>query len=90
MYEEKILGAEEKILELEQSIFQELLNELQEYISPLQANGQAIATLDCLCSFSILAIANQYRKPLIHDGEELILKESRHPVIEKKIGRAHV
>lgn len=85
VYEEKILGAEDKILELEQQIFNELLGELQDYISPLQANGQAIATLDCLCSFAIMAIANQYRKPEIHEGEELMLKDSRHPVIEKNL-----
>jgi DNA mismatch repair protein MutS len=85
VYEEKILGAEEKIIALEQHLFQELLNELQEYIPALQANAHAIASLDCLCSFAIMAIANHYRKPIIHEGHELILKESRHPVIEKNL-----
>lgn len=84
-YEEKILGAEDRIAVLEQEIFQELLNELQDYISPLQANGHAMATLDCLCCFARNAIAFNYRKPEMHEGDELELKESRHPVIERNL-----
>lgn len=84
-YEEKILGAEDRILALEQEIFQELLNELQDYIAPLQANGHAMATLDCLCCFAGNALSYQYRKPEIHEGNELELKESRHPVIERNL-----
>jgi len=85
VYEEKILGAEDKILEWEQKIFNDLLNELQDYLNPLQANGHAMATLDCLCCFASNAMAYRYKKPEIHEGDELEIKESRHPVIERNL-----
>jgi len=84
-YEEKILGAEDKIILIEQQLFSDLLHELQDYISPLQVNANVIATLDCLIGFSILAIQQKYIEPEIHDGNELSIKDSRHPVIEQHL-----
>ncbi len=84
-YEEKIIGAESKILDIEQEIFQSLLNELQDYISPMQVNGHVMAVLDCLACFAQNAIQFQYKKPTLHDGDELSLTESRHPVIERNL-----
>ncbi len=84
-YEEKIIGAESKILDIEQEIFQSLLNELQDYISPMQVNGHVMAVLDCLACFAQNAIQFQYKKPTLHDGDELRLTESRHPVIERNL-----
>ncbi|MEO6405140.1 MAG: DNA mismatch repair protein MutS [Ferruginibacter sp.] len=84
-YEEKIVGAEDKILQIEQQLFQELLNELQDYISPMQVNGHVMAVLDCLACFANNALQSNYKKPQLHDGDELILKDSRHPVIEKNL-----
>ena len=51
-YEEKITGAEEKILQIEMQLFEELLNELLDYLAPMQINGNVMAILDCLCCFA--------------------------------------
>jgi DNA mismatch repair protein MutS len=85
VYEEKILGAEDKIIQIEQQIFNDLLNELQDYIAPLQINGHVMANLDCIIGFATNASLYGYRKPEIHEGDELILTESRHPVIERNL-----
>ncbi len=92
VYEEKIMGAEEKIISIEQTIFQELLNELQDYIAPMQVNGHVMAVLDCLSCFANNAIQFNYKKPALHDGKELELKDSRHPVIERNlpIGESYI
>lgn len=84
-YEEKITGAEEKILALESDIFDKLLNELQDFIAPIQVNGNALAIIDCLLCFAGNALQYQYKKPVMHEGLELELKESRHPVIERQL-----
>ncbi|MEO6932434.1 MAG: DNA mismatch repair protein MutS, partial [Chitinophagaceae bacterium] len=84
-YEEKITGAEEKILSLEISIYEGLLTELQDYLAPIQTNGSILAILDCLLCFASNAIRYNYRKPHLHDGEEMILTQARHPVIERNL-----
>ena len=92
VYEEKIIGAEDKIIEIEQRLFQELLNELQDYIAPMQVNGNVLATLDCLCCFANNALHFNYKKPVLHLGNELQLTGSRHPVIERNLppGEAYI
>ncbi|MBO9572127.1 MAG: DNA mismatch repair protein MutS [Chitinophagaceae bacterium] len=84
-YEEKIIGAEEKIIAIEMMIYDKLLLELQDYISPMQVNGNILAILDCIIAFANNAVLYNYHKPQIYDGQELILKESRHPVIERNL-----
>jgi DNA mismatch repair protein MutS len=91
-YEEKITGAEEKILQLELELYEKLLNELFDYLAPVQANGNIVAILDCLCCFAHNATHYRYKKPLLHEGDEWIVKEGRHPVIEKNLppGEAYI
>jgi DNA mismatch repair protein MutS len=84
-YEEKITGAEEKILQIEFQLFEKLLNELQDYIAPMQVNGHVMAVLDCLCCFANNALQFNYRRPEVHDENALELKQSRHPVIERNL-----
>lgn len=84
-YEEKIVGAEEKILNIEQQLFEKLLNELQDYIAPMQVNGHVMAILDCMSCFAGNALHFNYKKPMVHDGLVMDVKESRHPVIERNL-----
>jgi len=90
--EEKILGAEESILSIEQKIFGELVFAVSDYIKPIQQNALIIAQLDCLLSFSKLALENNYCRPQINEGTSIDIKEGRHPVIEKqlKIGDVYI
>lgn len=85
VYEEKITGAEEKILAIELDLFDKLLLALQDYIAPIQVNGNVLATLDCFICFSENALQYNYKKPVLHEGFELLLKDSRHPVIERNL-----
>lgn len=84
-YETKILGAEEKIHKIETELFEQLVNWIATYIKPVQMNANLIAQLDCLCSFTQLAIENNYVCPEIDESFELEIKEGRHPVIEKQL-----
>ena len=84
-YETKILGAESKIAELEHKIFNELLSELNGFIQPIQLNASIISQIDCLLAFANLAFENNYTQPEVTDGHELIIKDGRHPVIEKRL-----
>ena len=84
-YETKILGAEEKIHKIEVELFEQLVAWIATYIKPVQMNASLIAQLDCLCSFTQLAIENQYVCPDLDESFELDIKNGRHPVIEKQL-----
>ncbi|GAB7255764.1 DNA mismatch repair protein MutS [Polaribacter sp. OB-PA-B3] len=84
-YETKILGAEEKIAKLEQDIFSKLLQYIIQYVQIVQENAQIIAKIDCLLSFSVLAIDNNYVRPIMDESTDLEIKNGRHPVIEKQL-----
>jgi DNA mismatch repair protein MutS len=84
-YETKILGAEEKIQKIESELFEQLVAWIATYIKPVQLNANLVAQLDCLCSFTQLAIENRYVCPELDDTFELEIKNGRHPVIEKQL-----
>ncbi len=84
-YEEKILGAEEKILALESRLFEALVRDLADYVAPVQLNASLIARLDCLTSFAVLALSNNYVRPQLNDSNCINITEGRHPVIEKQL-----
>jgi DNA mismatch repair protein MutS len=84
-YEETITGAEEKILSIELELYDKLLTELQDYIAPVQVNGNVLATLDCLLCFANNAVQYNYKQPEVDEGLILELKQSRHPVIERNL-----
>jgi len=84
-YETKILGAEEKIHKIESELFEQLIAWIATYIKPVQMNANLVAQLDCLCSFTQLAVENKYVCPVIDETFELEIKNGRHPVIEKQL-----
>ncbi|WP_185859177.1 DNA mismatch repair protein MutS [Blattabacterium cuenoti] len=83
-YESKILNAEQKIFSLEKEIFNNLIDQILEKIKHLQKNAKIIAKLDVLCSFSNLALENNYVKPKINHSLKICIKKGRHPVIERQ------
>jgi DNA mismatch repair protein MutS len=84
-YETKILGAEEKIYKIEVELFEQLVAWIATYIKPVQLNANLVAQLDCLTSFTQLAIENKYVCPDLDESFELDIKNGRHPVIEKQL-----
>jgi DNA mismatch repair protein MutS len=84
-YEEKILHAEEKIIAIEQKLYTELVSEAAGYVQEIQQNARILAQLDCLSSFAVSAQENNYTKPSVNDSTHLIIKDGRHPVIEKHL-----
>ena len=79
-----ILNAEEKIIELEYDLFCNIRDEVKTYIPKLQETAKIISEIDVLQSFATIAETNNYVRPEITENE-IYIKESRHPVVEKVI-----
>ncbi|MGB7220259.1 MAG: DNA mismatch repair protein MutS, partial [Vicinamibacterales bacterium] len=87
-YEEKVLGADERILERELEIFGELGSKVATEAARIQATSRAVATLDVLAALAETASVGNYVKPHIHDGDELVAFDARHPVVERRTAEA--
>ncbi|MFN0035469.1 MAG: MutS-related protein, partial [Saprospiraceae bacterium] len=61
------------------------VEEIGNYIQPIQHNAQLVARLDCLLSFAKLAQKNHYARPELDDSTVLDIREGRHPVIETQL-----
>ncbi len=83
-YEEKILGADERILARELEIFERLRTAVAVEAPRIQTTARALASLDVLGALAEAAAVNNYIKPHIHDGDELVVLEARHPVVERR------
>nr|MDQ3745060.1 DNA mismatch repair protein MutS [Acidobacteriota bacterium] len=86
-WEQKVLGAEGRILEIETRLFGEVRSQVARETRRLQATARALSLLDSLASLAEVAARRRYRRPVLHDGDELEIKAGRHPVIEA-IGEA--
>ena len=84
-----ILNAEEKIVELEYQLFTEIRNEVKKYIPKLQEIAKTISEIDVLTSFATISEENNYVRPVLTE-DEIYIKDSRHPVVEKVINKEFV
>jgi DNA mismatch repair protein MutS len=86
-YEAKVLGAEERILELERELFHGLREEVARATRRLQATARALAHLDVVAALAETAVRRHYRRPVVTEGDELLIRAGRHPVVEVQLGR---
>jgi DNA mismatch repair protein MutS len=89
-YEEKVLGADERILERELAIFEGLRARAGAEAPRIQDTARALATLDTLAALAETATLCNYTKPHVHDGDEMLVTDGRHPVVERHTGDAFV
>src|SRR5262249_26480107 len=82
-YEEKVLGADERILERELEIFEALRKSVAAESPRIQDTARALATLDVLASLAETATIANFTKPHVHDGDDLVAVDARHPVVER-------
>jgi DNA mismatch repair protein MutS len=82
-FETKVLGAEEAICQLEYRIFEEIRKRVAEETPRLQKTASSIATIDILSSMAEIADRYRYVKPVMDEGEKIIIHDGRHPVLER-------
>ncbi|WP_302826719.1 DNA mismatch repair protein MutS, partial [Anaerofustis stercorihominis] len=84
--EVKLLSVEEKLKEKEYKIYLDVKNRILENIKRIQVTAKMIAVIDAVISLAIVAKKNHYVKPTITENGSIIIKEGRHPVVEKITG----
>ena len=83
--ESKILGAQDRIVKLEYDLFVEIRGKVAAELNRIQSTAKSVAALDALCSFAEVAVKNNYVCPEMTASDEIIIKDGRHPVVEKMV-----
>ena len=86
--EGKILGAKEKVIQLEYEVFDDIRKKVANELIRIENTSKAISILDVLCSFSEVSTKNKYSRPDINLEGKIIIKDGRHPVVEKLLNGA--
>lgn len=86
--EGRILGAKDKAIALEYSIFDNIRKQVASELERVQKTASAIAQLDVLNSLANVAADNRYIRPDVNLKDRIILKDSRHPVVEQLLNGA--
>jgi DNA mismatch repair protein MutS len=89
-YEVRVLGADERILERELEIFEDLRRRVAAEAPRIQDTARALATLDVLAALAETAAIANYTKPHLHEGDEMVVADGRHPVVERFTSDAFV
>ena len=85
--EEKILGAEDKLIALEYDLFVSIRDRVEKEIQRLKDTAKIIGSLDVISTLALVAYENNYVKPSINENGIIDIKDGRHPVVEKVIGK---
>lgn len=84
-FEEKVTGAQDKRLELEYRLFAAIRATVAEESSRILHTAGRLAKIDFFCCLAEGAQRYRYTKPAITAGEAIIIREGRHPVIERAL-----
>lgn len=81
--EERILSASERILSLEAELFEKVRRSVDEASDRLKNVCDIISVTDALVSLAEVAAKYNYTMPEISTTGEMIIKDGRHPVVER-------
>ena len=83
--ESKILTSRELCLQIETKKLEELRLMILSYGGKIRVLCRSLAELDIFCSGASLAKKNRWVRPEITEGKDFVIKNGRHPVVEKSL-----
>ena len=82
-HEDDVLSARFKSSELEYKLFTDFREYSKEFVSKIREIADAIAKCDVYTGLAETAVENNFCKPIIDNSDDFIIKNGRHPVLEK-------
>lgn len=84
--ETRILTAKDDLNNLEYEIFTQLRATVAEQTGEIRSIAKAVAAVDVLSGLAEIAVYQNYCRPEIAEGREIIIVDGRHPVVEQSLG----
>lgn len=80
-----ILGAQEKLAGIEYELFKNICDLISAESKRIRRTARIISLLDVLLCFADVAEKNRYCEPKVTQNDGIIIKNGRHPVVEKTL-----
>ena len=84
-YESLILNAQDRISELEGALFRQVCQQVAGHAEPILRTARAIANIDAFASLAEVASRYGYVRPMLDEGDEVLIRQGRHPVVERML-----
>lgn len=88
--EKKVLSAQTRRNEMEAELFDGLRREVLRLGSRISALAGTCAELDAITALAWLSLERNYVRPEFQSDQSLLLRASRHPVVEQSVGKNFV
>jgi DNA mismatch repair protein MutS len=86
----EIQSSRTTIDQCEQEIFNQIKKNVSESVGSLRKTAQAVAHLDALLGFAIIAYERGYIRPTIHEKNDIIIQQGKHPVVARLADHAFI
>ena len=88
--EKTILSAQERSFSMEYDAFVRVREEVAKHGEPIRDIARAMAAIDVLNSYAETAVSSRYSRPEVNDSDTIIVKNGRHPVVERALRESFV
>lgn len=88
--EERILHAKERALERQLALLDSLRSRIATELENIQNISEAVAELDVICSFTLIADRYGYVRPTLNQEGIISIENGRHPVVERTIEEEYI
>jgi len=87
-HEYKVLHAQEQQQEMEQALLRRVCAQVAAHGRRILETAQAVAEIDVACGLADVASGGGYTRPVVDEGDEIIIRDGRHPVVERMLPEA--
>ncbi|MFQ5879921.1 MAG: DNA mismatch repair protein MutS, partial [Dehalococcoidia bacterium] len=84
-YEFRVLHAQERQQELERALLRQVCAQVAAHGPRILETAAAVALVDVYCALAEVAARYGYVRPTIDEGNEIVIRDGRHPVVERML-----
>ncbi len=82
-YESQVLNARERLAETEELVYRRVCGQVAESARVIARTASAIAHVDVFAGLAQAAVDNDYVRPVLDEGDVILIRDGRHPVVER-------
>jgi DNA mismatch repair protein MutS len=88
--EHEIAQARTEIVTVEAALFETIKQAVTAYVAALRKTAYALAHTDALLGFALRAYEQGYVRPVLTTHRDIIIKQGRHPVVERTLANRFI